>query len=100
MAMQNPFQAVEKTKSIAEHISVIREYQQRGLLDRTKALEIYKKFNFEHDDYCMLMNATAAATNSGIQIDSASNQILVDNLKRQALWAVGEESLIEMGVII
>ena len=40
------------------------------------------------------------ATNSGIQIDSASDQILVDNLKRQALWAVGEESLIEMGVII
>lgn len=46
------------------------------------------------------MNATAVATNSGIQIDSASDQIPVDNLKRQALWAVGEESLIEMGVII
>lgn len=98
--MQNPFQTVEKAKSIAEHISLIREYQQSGLLDRTKALEIYKKFNFEHEDYCTLMNATAAATNSSIQIDSASDQILVDNLKRQALWAVGEESLIEMGVII
>ena len=46
------------------------------------------------------MNATAAATNSSIQIDSAGDQILVDNLKRQVLWAVGEESLIEMGVII
>lgn len=98
--MQNPFQTVEKAKSIAEHISLIREYQQSGLLDRTKALEIYKKFNFEHEDYCTLMNATAAATNSSIQIDSAGDQILVDNLKRQALWAVGEESLIEMGVII
>ena len=98
--MQNPFQTVEKAKSIAEHISIIREYQQMGLLDRTKALEIYKKFNFEHEDYCTLMNATAAATNSSIQIDSASDQILVDNLKRQALWAVGEESLIEMGDII
>ena len=98
--MQNPFQTVEKAKSIAEHISLIREYQQSGLLDRTKVLEIYKKFNFEHEDYCTLMNATAAATNSSIQIDSASDQILVDNLKRQALWAVGEESLIEMGVII
>ena len=98
--MQNPFLTVEKAKSIGEHISIIREYQQSGLLDRTKALEIYKKFNFEHEDYCTLMNATAAATNSSIQIDSASDQILVDNLKRQALWAVGEESLIEMGVII
>ena len=98
--MQNPFLTVEKAKSITEHISIIREYQQSGLLDRTKALEIYKKFNFEHEDYCTLMNATAAATNSSIQIDSAGDQILVDNLKRQALWAVGEESLIEMGVII
>ena len=98
--MQNPFQAVEKTKSIAEHISIIREYQQMGLLDRTKALEIYKKFNFEHDDYCVLMNTTAAATNSSIQIDSAGDQILVDNLKRQALWAVGEEFLKGIGIII
>ena len=101
--MQNPFQTVEKAKSIAEHISLIREYQQSGLLgllDRTKALEIYKKFNFEHEDYCTLMNATAAATNSSIQIDSASDQILVDNLKRQALWAVGEEFLKGMGIII
>ena len=46
------------------------------------------------------MNATAAATNSSIQIDSASDQILVDNLKRQALWAVGEEFLKGMGIII
>lgn len=97
--MQNPFQTGEKTKSIAEHISIIREYQQRGLLDRTNALKIYKKFNFEHEDYCTLMNATAAATNSNIQIDSAGDQILVDNLKRQALWAVGEEFLKGMGII-
>lgn len=98
--MQNPFLTVEKAKSIAEHISIIREYQQRGLLDRTKALEIYKKFNFEHEDYCTLINATAVATNSGIQIDSASDQILVDNLKRQALWAVGEEFIKGMGIIV
>lgn len=98
--MQNPFQTVEKAKSIAEHISLIREYQQSGLLDRTKALEIYTKFNFEHEDYCTLMNATAVATNSSIQIDSAGDQILVANLKRQAPWAVGEEFLKGMGIII
>ena len=46
------------------------------------------------------MNATAVATNSGIQIDSASDQILVDNLKRQALWAAGEEFLKGIGIII
>ena len=98
--MQNPFQTVEKAKSIAEHISIIRDYQQTGLFDRPKALEIYKKFNLENADYCVLMNTTAAATNSSIQIDSASDQILVDNLISQALWAVGKESLLSMGIII
>ncbi len=60
--MHNPFQTVEKAKSIAEHISIIRDYQQMGLFDRPKALEIYKKFNREHADYCVLMNTTAVAT--------------------------------------
>ena len=46
------------------------------------------------------MNTTAAATNSSIQIDSASDKILVENLKSQALWAVGKESLLSMGIII
>ena len=98
--MQNPFQTVEKAKSIAEHISIIRDYQQTGLFDRPKALEIYKKFNLENADYCVLMNTTAAATNSSIQIDSASDQILVDNLISQALWAVGKEVLASVGIII
>ena len=74
--MHSPFQTVEKAKSIAEHISIIRDYQQTGLFDRPKALEIYKKFNLENADYCVLMNATAAATNSSIQIDSAGDKFL------------------------
>lgn len=98
--MQNPFQVVEKAKSIAEHISIIRDYQQTGLFDRPKALEIYKKFNLENADYCVLMNTRATATNSSIQIDSASDQILVDNLISQALWAGGKEVLASVGIII
>ena len=98
--MQNPFQTVEKAKSIAEHVSIIHDYQQTELFDRPKALEVYKKFNFEHADYCVLMNTAAAATNSSIQIDSASDKILVENLKRQALWAVRKEVLASMGIII
>ena len=98
--MHNPFQTVERSKSIAEHISIIRNYQQTGLFDRPKALEIYNKFNLENADYCVLMNTTAAATNSSIQIDSANDQSLVENLKRQALWAVGKDSLTSMGIII
>ena len=98
--MQNPFQTVEKAKSIADHVSIICEYQKTGLFDRGKALKVYKKFNREHADYCVLMNTRAAATNSSIQIDSASDKSLVENLKGQALWAVGKESLLSMGIII
>lgn len=96
--MHNPFQTAEKTKSVAEHVSIIRIYQQTGLLDKAKATEVYRKFNYEHQDYYAAMNATAAATNSSIQIDSASDQILVDNLISQALWAGGKESLLSMGL--
>ena len=98
--MHNPFQTVEKTKSVAEHISIIRIYQQTGLLDKAKAIEVYRKFNYEHQDYYAAMNATAIITNSRIQIDSSDNKILVDNLISQALWAVGKESLLSMGIII
>lgn len=98
--MHNPFQTVEKAKSIANHVSIICEYQKTGLFDRGKALEVYKKFNREHADYCVLMNTMATATNSSIQIDSSDNKILVDNLISQALWAVGKESLLSMGIII
>ena len=62
--MHNPFQTVEKAKSIADHVSIICEYQKTGLFERGKALEVYKKFNREHADYCVFMNTTAAATNS------------------------------------
>ena len=98
--MHNPFQTVEKTKSIVEHVSIIRIYQQTGLLDKAKAIEVYRKFNYEHQDYYATMNATAIITNSRIQINSASDKSLVENLKRQALWAVGKESLLSMVIII
>ena len=60
--MQNPFQTVENAKSISEHISIIHDYQQTGLLDKAKAIEVYRKFNYEHQDYYAAMNTTAAAT--------------------------------------
>lgn len=98
--MQNPFQTVEKAKSVAEHVSIIRIYQQTGLLDKAKAIEVYRKFNYEHQDYYAAMNTAAATTNSSIQIDSSDNKILVDNLISQALWAVGKEVLASVGIII
>ena len=96
--MQEIFQNIDKTKSIAEHISIILKYQQTGLFDRAKALEVYKSFNLIHSDYNIFMNETAAATNSLILIDSATDEIIVENLTRQALWAVGADYLKNIGI--
>lgn len=96
--MKAIFQNIDKTKSIVEHISIILKYKQTGLFDRVKALEVYKSFNITHEDYNIFMNETAAATNSLIQIDSVTDEIIVENLKRQALWAVGEEYLEHIGI--
>lgn len=96
--MQDILQTIERQKAIAEHISIILNYQYTNLLDREKAIEIYKKFNLTHADYNIMMNTEAAVTNSLIQIDSATDEVIVDNLKKQALWAMGEEYLINLGI--
>lgn len=96
--MQEIFQNIDKTKSIGEHISIILKYQQTRMFDRAKALEVYKSFNLTHTDYNILMNETAVATNTLIQIDSVPNAIIIENLKQQALWAVGEEFLNNIGI--
>jgi len=98
--MQNFFQSIEGKKSIAEHVSIILSYQHTGLLDRKKAIEVYKTFNFTHADYNTLMNTTATVTNSLIQIDSAPDDVVVENLKKQALWAMEEEYLRNSGIKI
>lgn len=98
--MQEIFQNIDKTKSIAEHISIILKYQQTGVFDRSKALEVYKSFNLTHADYNILMNETAAATNSLIQIDSVPDEIVVENLKRQTLWTVGADYLKNIGITL
>lgn len=96
--MQNPFQDIESKKSIAEHISIIREYQQTGSFDKEKAIKIYKAFNIEHADYYCTMTAEATISNKLTNIDYASNVDLIENLKLQAKWAVSEEYLKSLGI--
>ncbi len=96
--MNNPFLNLEKAKSVAEHISIIFEYQQKSFLNKDKALEIYKTFNLAHPDYYAAVTAKATATNSLSLIDFASDEIIIQNLKSQLLWAVGEEYMKNTGI--
>lgn len=96
--MQNPFQDIKSKKSIAEHISIIREYQQTSSFDREKAIKIYKSFNLEHLEYNCTINAVTKIANNHITIDNAPDDVLIDNLKLQAKWAVGEDYLKSFGI--
>lgn len=96
--MQNPFKDIESTKTISEHISIIREYQQTGSFDREKAIKIYKTFNSNHFDYESAMTAKAKSINRLVNINYTSDEDLIENLKLQAKWAVGEEYLTSLGI--
>ena len=98
--MTNVFQTSEKAKSIAEHMSIILEYQNTGLFDRERATDIYKKFNAEHPDYNLALNVTAVASNTLTKIDYLPNNTLIYNLKLQAEWALGKEYLKSFGITV
>ncbi len=98
--MQELLQNIEKAKSITEHISIILTYQNTGFLDRSKAIEVYTSFNFAHKDYTILINTKAVITDTLIQIDSATDRTIIDNLRSQVLWATSEEYLKSIGIMI
>ena len=52
--MQELLRNIDKTKSITEHISIILKYQQTGIFDRAKAIEVYKSFNLIRTADCFL----------------------------------------------
>ena len=91
--MTNPFQNTEKAKSIAEHISIIRQYQQLGIFNRDKAREICKRFNAENPEYNSTISVAAKITKSLTSIDFLTDKELIDNLKYQIVWTMGEEYL-------
>ena len=80
--MQEFLQNIENAKSIAEHISIILTYQNTGLLDRARAVEVYKSFNLAHSDYIIFMNTKAVITNTLIQIDSVTDRTIIDNFEK------------------
>ena len=96
--MGNPFEEVDKQKTITEHTSIILSYQRTGFLDREKAIKKYKDFNSTHSEYNAFVNTAGTITNTLISIDMAENEIIITNLKQQLLWLVGSEQLNSMGI--
>ena len=98
--MTNPFQNTGKAKSIAEHINIIRQYQQTDCFDRDRAREICKRFNVENPEYSSAISAVAIATNNLTSIDTAPDNVLINNLILQASSTMGEEYLRTIGITV
>lgn len=98
--MQELLHNIENAKSIAEHISIILTYQNTGFLAKEKAIEIYKSFNYAHTDYTIIINTKSVITDTLIQIVSATDRTIIDNLRSQVLWATSEEYLKNIGITL
>lgn len=98
--MTNIFQTSKEAKSIVEHINIILQYQQKGIFNRDRAREICKTFNTENPEYNSTISAISITTNNLTSIDAAPDNVLINNLKLQVSWAMGEEYLKSFGISV
>ena len=76
--------------TIKEHITIIFNYKNYGVLDRDDAIEKYKKFNREHPDYPITINGSGAICGTLIPFDQASNEIIINNISSQLFYLLGK----------
>ena len=81
---------IEDLITIKEHITIIFNYKNYGVLDRDDAIEKYKKFNREHPDYHITINGSGAICGTLISFDQASNEIIINNISSQLLYLLGK----------
>lgn len=72
--------------TIKEHITIIFNYKNFGVLNRDDAIEKYKKFNLNHPDYTITINGSAAICGTLIPFEQASNEIIVNNISSQLAY--------------
>ena len=87
---------IDTLKTAAEHKDVITKYLQTGKLDRSDALEKYKKFNLEHPEYFVSMDTASKATGNNIPLEMAADDVIVGNLNLQLKYLLGENILEEI----
>lgn len=87
--MQNPFQDIDREKTIAEHEKIVSDYEYHKILNRQDAIEKYIAFNSKYPDYYQTLNFTATITNTLDSVQNLSDNILIQNIKAQLLWLCG-----------
>ena len=89
-------QDAKDLKTLAEHDAIIRIYSRTGYLDRQDALKKYQRFNEDHPDYLIFMNAKAATgSNRIVPLESMTDIDIVGNLSEQFEYLVEKNALKE-----
>ena len=70
--------------------AIIFQYRNFGVLNRSDAIEKYKKFNSDHPEYCAAMTAATTVSGTATSIDQVTNDVIVDNLCTQLLYLTGK----------
>ena len=81
---------IDDSKTIAEYNAIIFQYRNFGVLNRSDAIEKYKKFNSDHPEYCAAMTVATTVSGTATSIDQVTNDVIVDNLCTQLLYLTGK----------
>ena len=91
---------INNANTIAEHTTIILTYKNTGCLDKENAIKKYKNFNSMHPDYYAVMSLETCLTNTNINIENASTEVIINNITSQLIWLAGEEYLKTVGIRI
>lgn len=81
---------IDDSKTIAEYKAIIFQYRNFGVLNRSDAIEKYKKFNSDHPEYCAAMTVATTVSGTATSIDQVTNDVIIDNLCTQLLYLTGK----------
>ena len=79
----------EDLKTMKEHLDIVINYKNYGVLDRDDAIEKYKKFNLNHPDYTITINGSGAICGTLIPVEQGSDEIIVNNILSQLVYLLG-----------
>lgn len=89
---------LDRENTSAEHLSIILNYNKTKLLDRKNAIKKYIDFNKKYPEYNEQKEVFTTLTHSSIQIEHASDEVIVNNLYSQLLWFSGSGYLKSYGI--
>ncbi len=86
-------QLVQGVSNLVSHEAIILRYIKTGQLDRKHAIQVYRRFSEKNPGYTAAVQAQAPLWNSGIDLSTASDDVIVRNLNQQIIYLGGKNLL-------